>query len=132
MEPDDEDDRALDAQVDGQADEGEPDHPHRPALPFFAYVRQFPQDDGGCANLNQAVQPESGECNGSGLHRGKRQHEHTHDVPAERRRLQPATPAEEPGVTGPIGGVLHGASVADRVAPPSPSTRRSCVVTLEA
>ena len=67
MEPDDEDDRALDAQVDGQTDKCEPDQPQRSILPFFAYICQLPENDRGSANLNQAVQPESGKGNGSGL-----------------------------------------------------------------
>ena len=53
-----EDNRALDAQVDGQTDEGESDQTHRPALPLLAYVRELPEHNGRCANLNEAIQAE--------------------------------------------------------------------------
>ena len=102
-----EDDGALDAQVDGQTDEGDPDQAHRPVLPFLVYVGQFPQDNDGGPDLDQAVKAESRKSDGSGLHGGKRQHEHTDDVPAQRGRFQLATPPEKPSMTSPVGNLGH-------------------------
>jgi len=62
---DDEHDRALDGQIDGQGDESAPDEPYRPSLPVVCDIGQFPEHDGGRPDLDQTVQAEAGESDGS-------------------------------------------------------------------
>ena len=107
METDDESGSALDGQINGKTDECEPDQTYRSALPFLANFRQFPQDDRGCANLNQAVQCESRKGYGSCPRGGKRQYENTDDIPNKCRRLQLAASTQQPSSTSPVPNLCH-------------------------
>ncbi len=86
-------------------------------------VGQFPQDDGRCADFDEAVETESRQSNGSGLDRGIGQHEDADDTPTEGGRFELAATAEEPLSTVACSGLNYGVNVSDRSEPPSPRPR---------
>jgi hypothetical protein len=94
-------DQRLHEQVGGERAERAADQPQRPPLPLLTGARQFPQDDRARPDLDQRVQPETGQRHRPRGHRGDREHGDPSHVPAERDPLQdPAAAQQDPGPVG--------------------------------
>ena len=115
MEPDDENDGALDAQVDRQPYERDSDQAQCSLLAIGIDPCQLPQDDGRCSYLDQAVETEAGQGGRLGLDCGIGEHEDTDHIPNERRRFKLATTMQELMSGSTLSDLNHGASVSDLV-----------------
>jgi hypothetical protein len=102
------DEGGLDEQVDRERGERVPDQAQAAALPFLPCVRQFPDHDGGGADLDERVQAEPGYRDRPGGDRGDGQDDDAGNVPAERQVLQDEAAANQDEAARVVGGE-HGA-----------------------